>query len=89
MFGMLIFGHLADRYGRKAVYGLELSIVVVATVGMTTASSGHLNSMNVYGWIGFWRAMLGIGLGAEVRNTELEIKYTVMLTCSSIHSLLS
>ncbi|KAI1444254.1 MFS general substrate transporter [Annulohypoxylon stygium] len=65
MFGMLIFGHLADRYGRKAVYGLELSIVVVATVGMTTASSGHLNSMNVYGWIGFWRAMLGIGLGAE------------------------
>ncbi|KAI1204526.1 MFS general substrate transporter [Annulohypoxylon truncatum] len=65
MIGMLIFGHLADRYGRKAVYGLELSIVVVATVGMTTASSGHLNSMNVYGWIGFWRAMLGIGLGAE------------------------
>ncbi|KAI1095290.1 MFS general substrate transporter [Rostrohypoxylon terebratum] len=65
MFGMLIFGHLADRYGRKAVYGLELGIVVVATVGMTTASSGHLNSMNVYGWIGFWRALLGIGLGAE------------------------
>ncbi|KAI1099716.1 MFS general substrate transporter [Jackrogersella minutella] len=65
MFGMLIFGHLADRYGRKSIYGLELSIVVVATVGMTTASSGHLNSMNVYGWIGFWRAMLGIGLGAE------------------------
>ncbi|KAI0884550.1 MFS general substrate transporter [Annulohypoxylon maeteangense] len=65
MFGMLIFGHLADRYGRKAVYGLELSIVVVATVGMTSASSGHLNSMNVYGWIGFWRALLGIGLGAE------------------------
>ncbi|KAI1403311.1 MFS general substrate transporter [Hypoxylon fuscum] len=65
MIGMLIFGHLADRYGRKAVYGLELSIVVFATVGMTTASSGHMNSMNVYGWIGFWRALLGIGLGAE------------------------
>ncbi|KAI1381220.1 MFS general substrate transporter [Hypoxylon crocopeplum] len=65
MIGMLIFGHLADRYGRKAVYGLELSIIVVATVGMTTASSGHMNSMNIYGWISFWRAMLGIGLGAE------------------------
>ncbi|OTB14874.1 hypothetical protein K445DRAFT_61970 [Daldinia sp. EC12] len=65
MVGMLLFGYLADRYGRKAVYGLELSIVVVATVGMTTASSGHMNSMNVYGWVGFWRTMLGIGLGAE------------------------
>ncbi|KAI8962033.1 MFS general substrate transporter [Daldinia sp. FL1419] len=65
MAGMLLFGCLADRYGRKAIYGLELSIVVFATVGMTTASSGHMNSMNVYGWIGFWRTMLGIGLGAE------------------------
>ncbi|KAI1644225.1 MFS general substrate transporter [Daldinia loculata] len=65
MVGMLLFGYLADRYGRKAVYGLELSIVVIATVGMTTASSGHRNSMNVYGWIGFWRTILGIGLGAE------------------------
>ncbi|KAI2602302.1 MFS general substrate transporter [Hypoxylon sp. NC1633] len=64
MIGMLVFGHLADRYGRKAVYGLELSIVVVATIGMTTSSTGH-SSMNVYGWIGFWRALLGIGLGAE------------------------
>ncbi|KAI5864028.1 MFS general substrate transporter [Durotheca rogersii] len=65
MVGMVLFGHLADRYGRKAIYGFELGIVVVATVGMTTASSGHRNSMNVYGWIGFWRALLGIGLGAE------------------------
>ncbi|KAI0376408.1 MFS general substrate transporter [Hypomontagnella monticulosa] len=74
MVGMLLFGSLADRYGRKAIYGLELSIVVVSTVGMTTASdgfttgtyeSGYRTSMNVYGWIGFWRALLGIGLGAE------------------------
>ncbi|OTA92595.1 hypothetical protein M434DRAFT_74359, partial [Hypoxylon sp. CO27-5] len=45
MFGMLIFGYLADRYGRKTVYGLELSIVVFATIGMTTASSGHKGSV--------------------------------------------
>ncbi|TRX94584.1 hypothetical protein FHL15_004536 [Xylaria flabelliformis] len=64
MFGAIAFGFLADRYGRKSVYGLELAIVVVATIGMTTASTG-VGSMNVYGWIGFWRALLGIGLGAE------------------------
>ncbi|KAI0555920.1 major facilitator superfamily domain-containing protein [Xylaria curta] len=64
MFGAIVFGFLADRYGRKTVYGLELAIVVVATIGMTTASTG-VGSMNVYGWIGFWRALLGIGLGAE------------------------
>ncbi|KAI0466303.1 major facilitator superfamily domain-containing protein [Xylaria cf. heliscus] len=64
IFGALVFGFLADRYGRKTVYGLELAIVVAATIGMTTASTG-VGSMKVYGWIGFWRALLGIGLGAE------------------------
>ncbi len=61
--GMLVFGFLADKYGRKAVYGLELGIVVMATMGLTMASSGYEDSMRVYGWIGFWRFVLGIGLG--------------------------
>lgn len=80
MLGMLVFGFLADRYGRKSIYGLELTLVVVATIGMTTASTGKVSSvilaggsssttktaMDIYGWIGFWRCLLGIGLGAEV-----------------------
>ncbi|KAI3319135.1 MFS general substrate transporter [Xylariaceae sp. AK1471] len=66
IFGAVVFGFLADRHGRKAVYGIELVIVIVATIGMTTASAGVNNeSMNVYGWIGFWRTLLGVGLGAE------------------------
>lgn len=84
MLGMLVFGVLADRYGRKSVYGLELALVVVATIGLTTASTGKLYvtsnadgesqthyAMNIYGWIGFWRCLLGIGLGAEV-HTHLQ-----------------
>ncbi|KAI8630742.1 hypothetical protein F5Y19DRAFT_473860 [Xylariaceae sp. FL1651] len=85
--GALIFGFLADRHGRKAVYGLELAIVIVATVGMTTASSGYGNpasvngtSMDVYGWIGFWRALLGIGLGAEVSKTYVIFVVVIAVT---------
>ncbi|KAI1279791.1 major facilitator superfamily domain-containing protein [Xylaria sp. FL0933] len=63
--GAIVFGVLADRHGRKAIYGLELAIVIFATIGITTASNGVQNSMNVYGWLGFWRALLGLGLGAE------------------------
>ncbi|KAI3338459.1 major facilitator superfamily domain-containing protein [Ustulina deusta] len=69
MVGAIVFGFLADRHGRKSVYGIELAIVIVATIGITTASNGVSNgvqnSMNVYGWLGFWRTLLGIGLGAE------------------------
>ncbi|KAK8096045.1 hypothetical protein PG999_014067 [Apiospora kogelbergensis] len=63
--GMVVFGVLADVYGRKSVYGIELCIVVIATIGMTTASTGYAGTMNIYGWIGFWRCLLGFGLGAE------------------------
>lgn len=70
--GMLLFGVLADIYGRKSVYGLELGIVVLATLGMTTASTGYSNSMDIYGWVGFWRFILGIGIGAEVSETGVK-----------------
>ncbi|KAJ2900103.1 hypothetical protein MKZ38_002596 [Zalerion maritima] len=63
--GMILFGFLADRYGRKSVYGLELAIVVVASIGLTTASEGHNKVMDIYGWIAWWRFLMGIGLGAE------------------------
>ncbi len=71
MAGMVFFGFLADRYGRKAVYGAELVIVIVATIGMTEATAGYGSPgyMNIYGWIGFWRVLLGLGLGAEVSTS--------------------
>ena len=74
MIGMVVFGYWADRYGRKSIYGAELVIVVLATVGMTTASSGKGDVMDIYGWIGFWRFFLGLGLGAEVRTCSCSIQ---------------
>lgn len=38
--GMLVFGHLADRLGRKRLYGLELFIIILGTVGSIQSSDG-------------------------------------------------
>lgn len=63
--GMILFGYLADCFGRKRLYGVELVIVIVATLGLTQVSRGYNNSMDIYPWIIFWRTLLGIGVGAE------------------------
>jgi hypothetical protein len=64
--GMVLFGYLADNFGRKRLYGVELVIVICATLGLTQASAGYdNNSMYIFPWIIFWRTLLGIGVGAE------------------------
>ncbi|KAF2114308.1 major facilitator superfamily domain-containing protein [Lophiotrema nucula] len=70
LLGMLLFGHLCDRYGRQKLYGIELLIVIVATLGMAQASAGFqsssgAHSMSLRSWIIFWRFVLGVGIGAE------------------------
>jgi MFS transporter, PHS family, inorganic phosphate transporter len=70
--GMVVFGHLADRYGRKRLYGVELVIVIMATLGLTQVSGGYSqNSMDPFPWIIWWRFLLGIGIGAEYPLSSL------------------
>ena len=57
MFGQVTFGILADRYGRRKVYGLELLVTICASLGFATASSGVNNSMSLIGFLIFWRAV--------------------------------
>jgi MFS transporter, PHS family, inorganic phosphate transporter len=71
VFGMVLFGHAADRWGRKFLYGVELVFVIVATLGIAQASTGLDNSMKVEGWIYFWRIVLGFGIGAEYPVTAI------------------
>lgn len=75
LFGMVVFGHFADRGGRKRLYGWELIILILATVGLVLSSQGFMqtsvegvpkSSMNIYASIIFFRCMLGFGIGAEV-----------------------
>ena len=54
--GQLLFGYLADRVGRKRMYGLELIIIIFATVGQALSSGSP--SVNVVGLIIFWRVLM-------------------------------
>ncbi|KAM0723936.1 hypothetical protein Q7P37_000927 [Cladosporium fusiforme] len=69
--GMVIFGFLADKYGRQRLYGIELMIVIFSTIGLAQSSVGWMNhsqdrfSMRADSWIMAWRFIMGIGIGAE------------------------
>lgn len=61
--GQLAFGYLADAVGRKKIYGLELMIIIAAT--LTQSLTSNSESMNVVGVIIFWRVIMGIGIGGD------------------------
>lgn len=66
MVGQVILGYLADRLGRRKVYGLELFFTMFASLGLATASSGAFGSMSLIGLLIFWRAVMGIGIGRSL-----------------------
>lgn len=65
MIGQVSFGILADIYGRRKMYGLELLITILASLSFASASSGVFNSMSMVAWLIFWRIVMGIGIGAD------------------------
>jgi MFS transporter, PHS family, inorganic phosphate transporter len=82
--GMISFGHLADRVGRKRLYGLELIIIAVATMGIAFSSEGfyYMNSegnkvrvMDIYTSVATWRFLLGVGIGAGKPLAQLWVLY--------------
>lgn len=62
--GQLLFGYLADRFGRTRLYGIELVIVVLTTV-LIVALPLHWSSHSAVAWIAVWRFFMGVGIGAE------------------------
>lgn len=63
LLGQLFFGYLADRLGRKKMYGVELMIIIVATVASSLA--GQSRAVTVVGIIMFWRVVMGVGIGGD------------------------
>lgn len=65
LLGQVSFGYLADRYGRKKMYGVELTLLITSTLGVVMSSTGVNDSMDVFSWLIWWRIVVGIGVGAD------------------------
>ncbi|CAB5386177.1 phosphate transporter [Rhizophagus irregularis] len=63
LIGQLLFGWLADVLGRKKMYGIELMIIIVATVA--SALCGESYAISVTATIMIWRVIMGIGIGGD------------------------
>ena len=80
LLGMVLFGFLADKYGRKKMYGAELVLLITATLGVVMSSRGENGSMNVFAWLVWWRICVGIGAGADYPlSAVITSEYVVLL----------
>ncbi|KAL2913993.1 hypothetical protein HK105_206439 [Polyrhizophydium stewartii] len=62
--GQLAFGYLGDRLGRKQMYGVELIIMIVCTIGSALSASA-VRGIGILTVLGIWRFFLGIGIGGD------------------------
>ncbi|KAG8903580.1 hypothetical protein FRC01_009147 [Tulasnella sp. 417] len=63
--GQFLFGYLADAWGRKAVYGKELELIIVATTLCLTTPTGSISPDGSLIYLGVFRILLGIGVGGD------------------------
>jgi len=61
--GQILFGSLADRWGRRRVNTVTLSLMSVASVG--SALAGPALGLDTILVIAVWRFLLGVGVGGE------------------------
>ncbi|KAF0541744.1 phosphate transporter [Gigaspora margarita] len=63
LIGQLVFGWCADHYGRKKMYGLELSLMIASTLGSALCANSF--AISLWGSLMFWRLILGVGIGGD------------------------
>ncbi|KAK2801795.1 acid phosphatase pho5 [Onygenales sp. PD_10] len=61
--GQVGFGWLADVVGRKKMYGLELMVIIFATLAQALSSDSP--AISIVGILIFWRVIMGIGIGGD------------------------
>ncbi|KAI9359545.1 major facilitator superfamily domain-containing protein [Zopfochytrium polystomum] len=62
--GQLGFGYLGDKLGRKKMYGVELIIMMICTVG-SAVSAPAARGFSILVILCIWRFFLGIGIGGD------------------------
>ncbi|KAJ5410847.1 Phosphate permease [Penicillium crustosum] len=67
--GHPLFGWLADRIGRRRVYGYGLVVIIFTTLGQVVSSSSR--SLTMSGLLIFWRVVMGVGIGGNYPVTSL------------------
>ncbi|KAF9474916.1 phosphate transporter [Pholiota conissans] len=63
--GQFGFGYAADALGRKAVYGKELMLIILATILTLTTPTGSLSPNSCLIYLGVFRILLGVGVGGD------------------------
>jgi len=82
--GQLGFGYLADVVGRKRMYGLELIIIIFATLAQALSSSSR--AISITGIIIFWRVLM-VSLRFRGKNNKAN-STRVLESVVTIHCLL-
>lgn len=82
--GQLGFGWAADQVGRKKIYGLELIIMIFATLAQSLSSSSA--SMSLTGLLVFWRLIMGIGIGGDYPLSSIITSEYVCLSSKVLYT---
>lgn len=61
--GQVTFGLLGDIVGRKKIYGLELTVIIIATIMQCTL--GESPGVNFVAIFVFYRIVMGMGIGGD------------------------
>jgi PHS family inorganic phosphate transporter-like MFS transporter len=73
--GQVTFGFLADLYGRRKMYGIELYIIIIAIVGILMSSTGAEDSIDIFSSLFCWRFIMGIGMFCKLYNVFMLIVF--------------
>ncbi|EKM50794.1 uncharacterized protein PHACADRAFT_105051 [Phanerochaete carnosa HHB-10118-sp] len=65
LIGQLVFGRLADKAGRKRMYGIELIIIIIGTFGQALSADSTVGTMNIFAELIIWRFVMGLGIGGD------------------------
>jgi MFS transporter, PHS family, inorganic phosphate transporter len=61
--GQILFGWLADLWGRRKMYGVELGVMLVATINFALANPSQ--AVNSTALLTFHRVIMGVGIGGD------------------------